>query len=158
MRNVKKGLVIIIVGVCLLLCQGCLEHAAPKLWILGGTDADQKNEQIYGRFGVEQDGFEFGIESMWQGVKGAGQSYGAYTVGYLEPSVLVDRFYVGYHATVAVDEDGGYYGPIAGVLKNVAGLPIVFEYQFRSFTGDMDIVLGDENEEHTLFGGLQFAF
>ena len=138
---------------------GCNEEQCrPTAWLMGGTGDDSVDNDIVGRVGLRNpQGIEFGAESNWIGVHGANQNYGAYVIGELDKTP-VGTPYIGGHASIIDDEDGGFYGPVAGTILEVAGIETVIEYQYLEFTGMMEDAQGVWNDEHKVLVGFRLRF
>ena len=154
-----KQLSVVLLLLCLSGCGPSYEQVEPRVWVLGGTDVDSPTEQLYGRggLGFEDAWIEGGIEAMWRGVKGEGFGIGPYAIGYLEPTP-VGLPYAGFHAGIMEGGEGNYYGPMTGTVNEIGGVLTVVEYQYRRFSGDLETIMGGDNEEHAVFGGLMFRF
>jgi hypothetical protein len=126
--------------------------------MLGGSNVDAPDNNIVGRAGLRNpEGIEFGAESTWVGIHGENQAYGAYAIAEI-PMETIAVPYVGYHTTIANDqEDGGFYGPIAGTIIEVRGIETVIEYQYLDFVGFMSDTSAP-NDRHNLYAGLRFRF
>lgn len=129
------------------------------VWAMGTSDLDSQENEFVGRVGVQLEDVEMGLESVWQGVHGDGQAYGAYVLMHLlgEPGVL-GKPYLGYHATIIDAEDGGAYGPIAGTKYELgANLETVLEGWYRDFTGNLKQT-AESNDIWKLFAGVRYKF
>ena len=141
------------------LVAGCQEgNVNAKLWMMGGPDVDNPHTELIGRVGLEAESIEVGAESLWVGVHGDHQSYGAYALGHLGEGPA-GRAYIGYHASIIDAEDGGLYGPIGGTTIQVNDqLATVVEYQYRSFTGELDDLYPESSQEHRVYAGIVLKF
>lgn len=164
---IKRTAVLMIV----VLCVGCGDIEKPPLraWLVGSDTGQEYSARI----GVMQDQLEIGIGGSWWIQDDPHQVFTTYLVQHLlepdKPVLTLDtpadakilelgQPYIGVTASLDLDEDGGMYGPIAGVIMEVGGVKVVTEYQYRTFNGAMKSTMGDSSDAHTVLIGPLFEF
>jgi len=150
----------------LLFC-GRLHAEGLTSWTLGGQDIDSAKNEIFARVGYEKGAVELGIESAWWPKWNPPQVWGAYGIYKFEelikvpnpvqvewlPAELSATGYIGGHVTVDFDNEGSYYGPVAGTMIQDI---LCIEYQYRVYGRELESLI-DESEHRIVFG-IRHAF
>jgi hypothetical protein len=150
----------IIVAVALLFA-GCAqyENIRPALSVLVGPDTDNPENPYVVRLGAEVDQVEFGGQFEYLGRDGK-QSTGVYAVAYLpiDPNV-VGQTYLGAVASLSMDADGGYAGPIVGTIHQITDqVAIIAEGGWREFSGDYGDQFGEWSDQWTAKLGVRIRY
>jgi len=136
----------------LVLLTGC-QGERMTAWALSSTDVSANDNEFVGRIGVASD-VEIGLQSDWIGMHGERQWYGVYILADIgDPNGLLGQPYVGAQASLALDEDGGAYGPIVGTKFPInERVSAVTEGWYRDFNGKLDDKGIVDDEWKALFG------
>jgi hypothetical protein len=140
-----------LMAILIVLLVAATAQADITAWLMGTpADLDNENAEYLLRVGLAEGETEFGIQSNYVGLEGAGQWYGAYGLVFVG-----DGAYIGYSASIIDAEDGGAYGPVAGLIYEEI---LVIEYQYRDYTGPLSRQMPDSNDAHKVYAGLRLCF
>jgi len=155
---------IVILFTMALLVAGCSENLRPTASFLTGrnVEIEGESEEYVGRIGAQIDRVDFGLAATWLNkAKENRQAYGVYILQQFinDPNLpVLGNAYIGAQATLNLEEDTGFYGPIIGTSTYLGGVEILTEFQYRHYDDAIKAIQGETEDKYKIFIGPKFQF